>query len=146
MRLGLALSMFCIACDLRSVSSLMEHTSYGVTCTCTRTYLKTLRYTCVSFCPAGLLGLDLAALGIPSEEEFIQRYCQQTGTPDIADWSFYLAFTFFRVAAILQGVYKRSLQSTHTNKTIIIIVLFVLINVLFILIIVLFVNYCLILL
>ena len=50
------------------------------------------------------------ALGIPSEDEFVAQYCQLTGISGIADWNFYLAFTFFRVAAILQGVYKRSLQ------------------------------------
>ena len=55
--------------------------------------------------------MDLAELGIPLEDEMIERYCQHTDTPDVTDWSFYLAFTFFRVAAILQGVYKRALQS-----------------------------------
>ena len=60
----------------------------------------------------GLSGLDTAGLGLPSEEDMITTYCEMTGTSDIEkDWNFYLAFTFFRVAAILQGVYKRSLQS-----------------------------------
>ena len=60
--------------------------------------------------PSGLEGYNLAALGIPSEDEFVSLYCQQTGLSEITDWNFYLAFTFFRVAAILQGVYKRALQ------------------------------------
>lgn len=64
----------------------------------------------------GLIGLDLKELGIPSEDDMIELYCRHTGTPDITDWSLYLAFTFFRAAAILQGVYKRSLQSKKQGK------------------------------
>lgn len=60
----------------------------------------------------GIGGLDLAALGIPSEAEYIQRYCQRTGIADAealaADWNFYLAYNMFRIAAILQGIAKRA--------------------------------------
>jgi aminoglycoside phosphotransferase (APT) family kinase protein len=59
----------------------------------------------------GIGGLDHAALGIPSEAEYISMYCQRTGlsTPDAlkADWNFYLAYNLFRMAAILQGIAKR---------------------------------------
>lgn len=59
----------------------------------------------------GIAGLDLAALGIPSEDEYINLYCQRTGfaTPEAvkADWNFYLAYNMFRLAAILQGIAKR---------------------------------------
>ena len=62
-------------------------------------------------CFVGVAGLDPESHEIPSEEEFVSTYCRLTNT-NIADlskhWNFYLAFTFFRVAAILQGVYKRS--------------------------------------
>ena len=58
----------------------------------------------------GLAGLDLAALGIPSEEQFVRRYCERTGRSGIAHWDFYLAYNLFRIAAILQGVYKRALD------------------------------------
>ena len=58
----------------------------------------------------GIAGLDLAALGIPSEAEFIRRYCDRTGRADIEHWNFYLAYNLFRIAAILQGVYKRALE------------------------------------
>jgi aminoglycoside phosphotransferase (APT) family kinase protein len=58
----------------------------------------------------GIAGLDLAALGIPSEAEFIRRYCERTGRADIEHWNFYLAYNLFRIAAILQGVYKRALE------------------------------------
>lgn len=59
----------------------------------------------------GIGGLDLAALGIPSEREYIRRYCERTGraTPEelMADWNFYLAYNLFRLAAITQGIAKR---------------------------------------
>ena len=59
----------------------------------------------------GIGGLDLASLGIPSERDYIRRYCEQTGltTPErlAQDWNFYLAYNLFRMAAILQGSGKR---------------------------------------
>ena len=59
----------------------------------------------------GIGGLDHAALGIPSEAEYIRMYCERTGlaTPSqlAADWPFYLAYNLFRIAAILQGIAKR---------------------------------------
>ena len=63
------------------------------------------------FLSPGLRGVDTAVLGIPSEEELVSTYTGLTGVTGVEEnWNFYLAFTFFRVAAILQGVYKRSLQ------------------------------------
>ncbi|WP_199183736.1 phosphotransferase family protein [Novosphingobium sp. HII-3] len=53
-------------------------------------------------------GVDLAASGIPSEEEYVAAYCRRTGRDGIEGWHFYLAFAIFRLAAIAQGVYKRS--------------------------------------
>ncbi|GAB4476748.1 MAG: phosphotransferase [Burkholderiaceae bacterium] len=55
----------------------------------------------------GIAGLDLAALGIPREAEYVRRYCERTGRAGIEHWNFYLAYNLFRIAAILQGVYKR---------------------------------------
>lgn len=57
---------------------------------------------------AGLGGLDRDALGIPSEQEYVQEYCERRGIGKIHNWTFYLAFSFFRLAAILQGVVKRA--------------------------------------
>ena len=55
--------------------------------------------------------MDVKSLGIPTEEDLVALYSQLTGTEDLSEkWYFYMAFTFFRVAAILQGVYRRSLQ------------------------------------
>ena len=62
---------------------------------------------------SGLRGLDLESMGIPSDKEYMEEYCQNMGISSIADtWNFYLCFGFFRMAAILQGVYKRSLEGT----------------------------------
>jgi len=58
----------------------------------------------------GIAGLDLPALGIPAEDEFIGRYCSRTGRGGISHWNFYLAYNLFRIAAILQGVYRRALD------------------------------------
>lgn len=63
----------------------------------------------------GLEGLDRAALGIPSEEEYLQMYCDFAGIPKIEHWNFYLVFGFFRFAAILQGVLKRALDGNASN-------------------------------
>ncbi len=63
----------------------------------------------------GLGGLDRAALGIPSEAEFIAGYCRRSGLDHISHWTFLIAFSFFRVAAIVQGVYKRSLDGNASN-------------------------------
>lgn len=63
----------------------------------------------------GLGGLDRQALGIPSEQEYVAMYCQRRGIQPIDNWTFYLAFSFFRLAAILQGVVKRSLDGNASN-------------------------------
>lgn len=57
----------------------------------------------------GLAGLDLATLGIPDEAAYVRRYAQRSDRDAEAEWRFYLAFAFFRFAAICQGVYARSL-------------------------------------
>ncbi len=64
---------------------------------------------------SGLAGIDLEALGIPSEAQFIERYCQRTGIDKIDDWNFYLSFSFFRLAAILQGVAKRGREGNASS-------------------------------
>lgn len=62
----------------------------------------------------GLGGLDRGELGIPSEADYVARYCERSGIK-IDNWSFCLAFSFFRLAAILQGVFKRSLDGNASN-------------------------------
>ncbi|RYD92683.1 MAG: phosphotransferase family protein [Sphingomonadales bacterium] len=56
----------------------------------------------------GFGDLDRAALGIPEEADYVARYCERVGRGAIPDWDFYLAFSLFRLAAILQGVWKRA--------------------------------------
>ncbi len=57
----------------------------------------------------GLAGRDLDTLGIPSEAEYIASYAASAGRGPIANYSFFLAFAFFRFASIAQGVYSRAL-------------------------------------
>jgi aminoglycoside phosphotransferase (APT) family kinase protein len=64
----------------------------------------------------GIGGLDLAALGIPAEEDYIRRYCDRTGRGAIEHWNFYLAYNLFRIAAILQGVYKRATEGLAASN------------------------------
>lgn len=64
---------------------------------------------------SGLGGIDRAALGIPSEEHYVAQYCERMGLDSIPHWNFYLAFSFFRFAAILQGVKKRALDGNASS-------------------------------
>jgi aminoglycoside phosphotransferase (APT) family kinase protein len=67
----------------------------------------------------GIGGLDLAALGIPTERAYVQRYCRRTGRDQVeallADWNFYLAYNLFRIAGILQGIGRRVVQGTASS-------------------------------
>lgn len=56
----------------------------------------------------GFGDLERAAMGIPEEADYVRLYCERTGRADIPNWNFYLAFSLFRIAAILQGVWRRS--------------------------------------
>jgi len=53
--------------------------------------------------------------GIPTESEFVEEYCRHTGRESIPNWNFYLAFSFFRLASILQGVYKRGMMGIASS-------------------------------
>jgi len=64
---------------------------------------------------SGLAGMDRHALGIPEEAELIARYSAGTGLSAGEHWPFYLAFNFFRLAAIAQGVYKRAQQGNASS-------------------------------
>ena len=86
--------------------------------------LADFSYHCMSWhIPAelgrGIAGLDLAALGIPAEQDYIQRYCERTRIQDVdalkRDWNFYLAYNMFRIAAILQGIAKRVEAGTASS-------------------------------
>ncbi len=63
----------------------------------------------------GLVGVDRKVLGLPSDQDFIDAYCARRGLPGIENFGFYLAFSFFRMAGILQGVLKRALDGNASN-------------------------------
>lgn len=63
----------------------------------------------------GLKGIDRNSLGIPTEAEYVAKYCQRMNIDSIDNWSFYLCFSFFRLAAIVQGVAKRASQGNASN-------------------------------
>ncbi|HEY3067189.1 MAG TPA: phosphotransferase [Methylomirabilota bacterium] len=63
----------------------------------------------------GFRAENLAALGIPSEEEFLAAYCRRTGRSGIPHWEFYLAFAMFRLGAIAQGIMGRVLAGTAND-------------------------------
>ena len=64
----------------------------------------------------GLAGIDRAALGIPDEAAMIERFAEATNLDPLPHWNFLLAFGFFRLAAIAQGVLKRALQGNASNE------------------------------
>lgn len=86
--------------------------------------LADFSYHCMSWhIPAtmsrGIGGLDIAALGIPGEKDYVRRYCERTGRGDpdavMADWNFYMAYNLFRMAGILQGIAKRVVDGTASS-------------------------------
>jgi aminoglycoside phosphotransferase (APT) family kinase protein len=64
---------------------------------------------------SGLGELDRTSLGIPTEDAYVACYCRRAGLTEIAHWNFYIAFSFFRLAAILQGVKRRALDGNASN-------------------------------
>jgi aminoglycoside phosphotransferase (APT) family kinase protein len=65
---------------------------------------------------SGLRGKDLAALGIPDEKSCVASYCERMGIDCIDNFSFYVAFSFFRLAAIVQGVAKRAIEGNASSE------------------------------
>ena len=65
---------------------------------------------------SGLRGKDLDALGIPDEQACVADYCARTGLNGIDNFSFYVAFSFFRLAAIIQGVARRAVDGNASSE------------------------------
>jgi aminoglycoside phosphotransferase (APT) family kinase protein len=65
--------------------------------------------------PDALGGLDLAALNIPSEADYVAAYCRRTGREGIADMDFYMAFNLFRLAGIVHGIKGRLVRGTASS-------------------------------
>jgi aminoglycoside phosphotransferase (APT) family kinase protein len=70
----------------------------------------------------GIGGLDHAALGIPSEAEYVRRYAVRTGRGEaavgalMADWNFYLAYNLFRLGSITQGIARRVVDGIASSS------------------------------
>ncbi|WP_299741527.1 phosphotransferase family protein [uncultured Tateyamaria sp.] len=63
----------------------------------------------------GLMGVDRASLGLPSDAEFVVAYCERRGLDRVDRFGFYVAFCFFRMGAIIQGVLKRAIDGNASN-------------------------------
>jgi aminoglycoside phosphotransferase (APT) family kinase protein len=63
----------------------------------------------------GMHGVDFTALGIPTEEQYVEAYCKRTGRTGIANWDFYMAYNMFRLAGILQGIMGRVKDGTAAS-------------------------------
>jgi aminoglycoside phosphotransferase (APT) family kinase protein len=86
--------------------------------------LADLAYNCLGYylptlgdLRTGYKDRDLAVLGIPSETEYVSSYCRRTGRGEVPNWKFFIAFSIFRLAAIVQGVYKRGLDGIASSDT-----------------------------
>ncbi len=64
----------------------------------------------------GLEGLNRGEIGVPDEAAIVDRYCALRGIAAIENWNFYLAFSFFRLASIAQGVKKRALGGNASSE------------------------------
>jgi aminoglycoside phosphotransferase (APT) family kinase protein len=62
-----------------------------------------------------LNGIDIEALGIPQQTEFVSNYLRHAGRRSVKNWNFYLGFSMFRLAAIKQGVYRRMLNGNVSS-------------------------------
>lgn len=65
----------------------------------------------------GMAEHDIVSLGIPSEADYMRRYCERTGRAPVPkhEWNFYLAYSMFRLAAILQGILRRAMDGTASS-------------------------------
>lgn len=66
--------------------------------------------------PAGMAGKDFAALGLPTEDEYVAMYCERTGRDGIANMNFYSAFNLWRLAAIIHGIKGRLLRGNASSS------------------------------
>jgi aminoglycoside phosphotransferase (APT) family kinase protein len=64
----------------------------------------------------GLDGIDFVGLGIPRESEYVATYCQRTNRGPSPDWDFYMVYSLFRLAAIMQGIAKRAITGTAASQ------------------------------
>ena len=85
--------------------------------------LADLAYSCMSYhlppgsgpAMAGYQGMDIAAYGLIGEQEALARYAERTGRESIPDWRFFMGFSLFRSAAIVEGVYARAVAGNAAD-------------------------------
>jgi aminoglycoside phosphotransferase (APT) family kinase protein len=78
--------------------------------------LGDLTYLCMPWWQeTGYKGIDHEGLGIPTEEQVVASYCRRTGRRGIESWDFYVAYNFFRAAAICQGIGGRVRDGTAAS-------------------------------
>jgi aminoglycoside phosphotransferase (APT) family kinase protein len=82
--------------------------------------LADLAYNCLTYhlppeALGRLEGVDEDRSGLPDEKSYVAAYLRRTGRSDLPEWNFYLAFSMFRLASILQGVYARGLQGNAAS-------------------------------
>ena len=80
-----------------------------------------LAYLCMGYHheppgPPGLVAYPGSGSGVPAESELLAEYCRLSGIDEVPHWRFYLAFSFFRLAAILQGVYRRGIEGNASSR------------------------------
>ena len=75
----------------------------------------TMMYRMPATIVPGLDGADLAALNIPTEQEYVATYCARTGRDGIPNYEFYIAFNLFRLAAIFHGIKGRVMRGTAAS-------------------------------
>jgi aminoglycoside phosphotransferase (APT) family kinase protein len=64
---------------------------------------------------SGLGGLDLAAVGIPTLDEIVERYSARSGVAVAGQLDWYFAYNLFRLAGIVQGIKKRVIDGTASH-------------------------------
>jgi aminoglycoside phosphotransferase (APT) family kinase protein len=86
--------------------------------------LADLAYCCMPFylphghdLLVGYLGLDFTAYGLRNEDAVLDLYCRATGRGELIDWDFFVGFSFFRSAAIAEGVYARALAGNAADRS-----------------------------
>jgi aminoglycoside phosphotransferase (APT) family kinase protein len=82
--------------------------------------ISDLAYNCLTYhygdpARADITEMDLEAVGIPTEEAYVAKYCERTGRSGIPGWNFYVVLSLFRLSAISQGVYKRGLDGNASS-------------------------------
>lgn len=75
-----------------------------------------MMYRMPPYIVAGLGTTNIAAQGLPSEEDYVAAYCRRTGRAGMPGYEFYMVFNFFRLAAILHGIKGRVLRGTATSS------------------------------